>query len=85
MSTSRTEARTGTTQSGGLRMRTLRVDWPACKGRGVCAEVLPELIALDEWGYPIVGGPVPDDLRDLAVEAVAACPHAALRLLTARA
>ena len=49
------------------------------------AEVLPELIALDEWGYPIVGGPVPDDLRDLAVEAVAACPHAALRLLTARA
>jgi hypothetical protein len=28
----------------------LRVDWPACQGRGLCFEVLPELISLDEWG-----------------------------------
>ena len=26
-----------------------------CTGHGVCAELLPELISLDEWGYPIVG------------------------------
>ena len=37
----------------------LRVDWPACTGRGLCHEVLPELIDLDEWGYPVVLGPVP--------------------------
>jgi len=25
-----------------------------CEGHGACAELLPELIAMDEWGYPIV-------------------------------
>ena len=35
----------------------LRVDWPECRARGLCHEVLPELIDLDEWGYPIVRGP----------------------------
>ncbi|MEI2826269.1 MAG: ferredoxin [Dermatophilaceae bacterium] len=62
----------------------LRVDWPACMGRGVCAEVLPELVTLDEWGYPIVAGPVTADLRELAREAVTSCPHAALKLLPPR-
>ena len=61
----------------------LRVDWPACMGRGVCAEVLPEIITLDEWGYPVIagGGAVSAELRDLAREAVTSCPHAALKLL----
>ena len=59
----------------------LRVDWPACQGRGLCHEVLPELIALDEWGYPIVGGPVTDDLLAGAKEAARVCPRLALRLL----
>ena len=31
----------------------LRVDWPECRARGLCHEVLPELMDLDEWGYPI--------------------------------
>ena len=31
-----------------------RVDFIACKGRGLCAEALPELITLDDWGFPIV-------------------------------
>ena len=32
----------------------LRVNPIACTGRGVCAELLPELITIDPWGYPIV-------------------------------
>lgn len=59
---------------------TLRVDWPACRARGLCAEVLPELVSLDEWGYPIVAGPVPPALAATARDAVRICPHSALRL-----
>lgn len=58
----------------------LLVDWPACTGRGLCHELLPELVTLDEWGYPIVSGRVPDDLLSEAREAVRACPQLALRL-----
>jgi len=60
--------------------RLLRVDWPACKAHGVCAELLPEVIGLDEWGYPIVREPVKADLLALAKTAVRACPTVALRL-----
>ena len=34
----------------------LRVDPIACDGRGLCAEALPELITLDDWGFPISSG-----------------------------
>jgi ferredoxin len=62
------------------RMR-LRVDPIACDGRRLCAEILPELIVLDDWGFPIIGeGDVPDHLRDEAREAVRVCPKLALRL-----
>ena len=36
----------------------LAVDRIACTGHGVCATLLPERITLDEWGYPIVDGPI---------------------------
>ena len=58
----------------------LRVDWPACKAHGLCAELLPELVSLDEWGYPIVVPQVQDDLLAIARGAVKACPTLALRL-----
>ena len=61
-------------------MTRLRVDWPACQAHGLCAEVLPERLALDEWGYPVVTGDVPPELVRLARAAVAACPVRALRL-----
>lgn len=68
--------------STGLRHSArLRVDWPACAGRGLCAELLPERITLDEWGFPIVRDDVPDELLELAREAAASCPHSALRLV----
>lgn len=66
---------------GGGPSAVLRVDWPACQGRGVCAEVLPELVTLDEWGYPIIRGEVDEDLLDLARQAAQDCPHRALRLV----
>ena len=59
----------------------LRVDPIACTGHGACAELLPELIALDDWGYPIVDpGVVPAELEAHARRAVAACPTLALVL-----
>lgn len=45
----------------------------------MCAELLPEFITLDPWGYPIVPDePVPDELKGLARRAAAACPTLAL-------
>ena len=61
---------------------TLKVDWPACQARGLCFELLPEAVRLDDWGYPVVGDVPPDRIR-AAREAVKACPTLALRLLLA--
>jgi ferredoxin len=59
----------------------LRVNPIACEAHGVCAELLPEMISLDPWGYPIVApGPVPPGLAGHARRAVAACPTLALLL-----
>jgi ferredoxin len=61
---------------------TLRVNPIACSGHGMCAELLPELIHLDEWGYPIIDPrPVPPPLNAEARRTVAACPTLALRLV----
>jgi ferredoxin len=57
----------------------LRVNPIACSGHGVCAELLPEHISLDEWGYPLVSaGQVPAHLAVLARRAVVDCPALAL-------
>jgi ferredoxin len=59
----------------------LRADPIACDGRGLCAEVLPELITLDDWGFPIIAdGEVPPHLMAAAGEAIRLCPLLALRL-----
>jgi ferredoxin len=59
----------------------IRVDFIACDGRGLCAEVVPELITLDDWGFPIVGaGEVPPGLRHQVDEAIRLCPKLALWL-----
>ena len=60
--------------------RRLRVDPIACKAHAVCAELFPERIRLDDWGYPIIDDrPIPPDLMQHARRAVADCPRAALR------
>ena len=57
----------------------LRVNPIMCQAHGMCAELLPEFITLDQWGYPIIRDePVPEDLKSLARKAVAACPTLAL-------
>jgi ferredoxin len=59
----------------------LRVNPIACEAHGLCAELLPELIRLDDWGYPIIDEvEVPPDLVGLAWRAVDACPTLALLL-----
>jgi ferredoxin len=59
----------------------LRVNPIACSGHGLCAELLPELISLDEWGYPLIAGqPVPPGLVRQARRAVTDCPALALWL-----
>ena len=62
----------------------LVLDPIACTGHGLCAELLPERIVLDDWGYPMIDPSVPSSLRDHAVRAVKACPALALRLRQAR-
>jgi ferredoxin len=57
----------------------IEVDRIGCDGAGVCAELLPEHISLDEWGYPIVENPdVPANRH--ARRAAALCPNLALHL-----
>jgi ferredoxin len=63
----------------------LRVDRIACTGHGLCADLVPELIQLDEWGYPILAGDVPPALAAHARRAVRACPTLALKLSRAPA
>jgi ferredoxin len=61
--------------------RHLRVNPIACDAHGLCAELLPELVELDEWGYPLVSpDPVPPRLLRHVRRAVSACPTLALLL-----
>jgi len=57
----------------------LRVNPIACTGHGLCAELLPEIIELDPWGYPILSSSaVPAGLMEHAKRAVDTCPTLAL-------
>jgi ferredoxin len=59
----------------------LRVNPVACSGHGLCAELLPELVTLDEWGYPVITDtPVSAGLTRAARRAVTDCPALALWL-----
>jgi ferredoxin len=66
--------------------RRLRVNPILCNGYGYCAEIVPELISLDDWGFPIVDeSPIVEEkVERLAERAVATCPRLALLLEGAR-
>jgi ferredoxin len=71
-----------------MNEQRLHIDWTACDGRGVCTELLPELLGRDDWGYPVprVAGQdpiVPAHLDPHARRAVDQCPRLALRLTRA--
>jgi NADH:ubiquinone oxidoreductase subunit F (NADH-binding)/ferredoxin len=60
---------------------SLTVDWSHCDGHGLCAHILPELIRLDENGFPVFPDtPVPSWLAPQARRAIDMCPALALRL-----
>lgn len=65
---------------------TLHVDWTRCDGHGTCADLLPELIERDDWGFPVLknDGGIPGQARERADLAVEACPMVALTLVSAR-
>ena len=60
----------------------LRVNPILCDAAGYCAELAPELIRRDEWGYPVIDAQPLDDgeLLGLAKRAVAVCPKGALKI-----
>lgn len=69
-----------------MTARPLRLvlDPMACHGHGLCAELLPELIGVDDWGYPVLGaGTVAPELASAARRAAGACPKLALALQAA--
>jgi ferredoxin len=64
-----------------MKSYLVRVDPIACDGHGLCADLLPERIELDEWGYPVIHRvPVAGEEVAHARRAVAACPKLALHL-----
>jgi ferredoxin len=57
----------------------VRVNPIACEAHGMCAELLPERIQLDEWGYPLIDdSPVSGVELQNAIRAARACPTLAL-------
>jgi ferredoxin len=59
----------------------LVVDWTRCDGHGLCHTLVPEVVDLDEWGFPIMRDvPLGSDLMPHARRATNACPALALRL-----
>ena len=67
-------------------MPTLHVDWTRCDGHGLCADLVPEVLTRDEWGFPIARERANTTLRvdpevvPHARRAVDLCPLLALRL-----
>ena len=64
----------------------LHIDWTRCDGRGLCSELLPQLLSRDDWGYPLVRDgarepQVPGRMVKHARRAVARCPRLALTLI----
>lgn len=65
-------------------MKQLRLDPIECDGHGLCAELFPEWIQADDWGYPIIDQrPIPPNLEVHAGRAIKECPKLALRFATA--
>jgi ferredoxin len=65
-----------------MTVRRLHLDPIACDGHGLCADWLPEMIRLDDWGFPILDPDgIPPELLHRAKRAASACPVLALRLM----
>ena len=59
----------------------LVIDPIRCDARGLCAELLPEFITLDDWGFPVIpAGDVPAGMEREVKAVVRLCPRLALRV-----
>jgi ferredoxin len=59
----------------------IRINMIRCRAEGYCAELLPERVHLDDWGYPILDGrPIENGLYEAARDAVRNCPRLAVML-----
>jgi ferredoxin len=59
----------------------LKVDWILCDGYGLCGDLVPDLIELDDWRYPILSAEALDGERlNEAQRAIDCCPMKALKL-----
>lgn len=67
----------------------LHINWTRCDGRGLCTELLPNILDRDDWGYPLVRMSDRTDRTNVAIEpqdleaareAVSLCPKLALSL-----
>jgi ferredoxin len=64
-----------------MKRTVIRVDPITCVGHGLCAELFPERITLDDWGYPLIDDePISAELLAHARRAADACPTLALIL-----
>lgn len=64
---------------------SIAIDPTRCDAFGYCAELVPELIGVDEWGYPVLrSGEVPPWLAERAREAARQCPRRAVHVLDVR-
>ncbi len=75
---------------GGFVTTRLHIDWTRCDGHGSCAELLPDLLGVDDFGFPVPRSGDRDPAvarrdQDAARHAVRNCPVMALRLFDARA
>ena len=68
-------------------MSRLHVDWTRCDGHGLCADLVPEVLTRDDWGYPVPRDAdnarlaIPRDVVPHARRAVDMCPLLALQLV----
>jgi ferredoxin len=66
----------------------LHVDWTRCDGHGSCTELLPDVLGIDQFGFPVsLAGDrdprIAPHEHDAARHAVRSCPVLALRLYDA--
>ena len=57
----------------------LEVDWTRCDGHGLCSQLLPDRIGLDEWGFPLIStAPIRSGEQTRIRRAIGVCPALAL-------
>ena len=69
-----------------MEQTQLVVDPVSCDGVGMCAQLAPDVVGLDSWGFPVVPpGPLSRADSKQAARAVAGCPRRALLLVPSKA